>query len=99
MRLAVPTAACPYSRTFRYGARRGARDIKCMKAKDWVTVALFCNATGTEKLAAALIGSSKVQICFKGPSFPSFPTWTNRARGWTAHASRNGFMRRLYPGS
>jgi len=49
------------------GARRTARGVKAMKAKDRVTVVLCCNASGMEKLPAALIGSSKVPICFKGP--------------------------------
>jgi len=49
------------------GARRTARGVKAMKAKDRVTVVLCCNASGMEKLPPALIGSSKVPICFKGP--------------------------------
>jgi len=51
------------------GARHTARGVKAMKAKDRVTVVFCCNASGMEKLPAALIGSSKVPICLKVPDY------------------------------
>jgi len=64
------------------GARRTARGVKAMKAKDRVTVILFCNASGIEKLPPALIGSSKVPICFKGPDrTPPLP-YIDQSNAW-----------------
>jgi len=64
------------------GARRTARGVKAMKAKDRVTVVLCCNAFGMEKLRPALIGSSKVPICFKGPDrTPPLP-YMDQSNAW-----------------
>jgi len=64
------------------GARRTARGVKAMKAKDRVTVVLCCNASGMEKLPAALIGSSKVPTCFKGPDrTPPLP-YMDQSNAW-----------------
>ena len=64
------------------GARRTARGVKAMRAKDRVTVVLCCIASGMEKLPAALIGSSKVPICFKGPyRTPPLP-YMDQSNAW-----------------
>jgi len=64
------------------GARRTARGVKAMKAKDRATIILCCNASGIEKLPPALIGSSKVPICFKGPDrTPPLP-YIDQSNAW-----------------
>jgi len=58
------------------GARREARGVKSMKAKDRVTLVCCSNATGAEKLPIAIIGKSKTPLCFRGagrtPPVPYF---------------------------
>jgi len=69
------------------GARREARGIKSMKAKDSVTLVCCTNATGVDKLPIAFIGKSKAPLCFRGagrtppvPYFDQSNAWMDSTR-------------------
>lgn len=44
------------------GARRAARGVNSMKAKDRVTLVCYTTATGAEKLPIAMIGKSQAPL-------------------------------------
>ena len=54
--------------------RKFLRGIKAVKAKDRVTTFVRTNATGTQKLSMAIIGTAKQPRCFKirAPAVPYF---------------------------
>jgi len=69
------------------------------KAKDWVTLVVCCNATGTEKIPIVMIGKAKEPACIAGNSWPIpylqkkndwidvpiFNKWFNDVRKSTCH--------------
>ena len=62
--------------------RKSLRVIKSMNAKDRLTAFVCSNATGTQKLPMAIIGTTKQPRCFKtrAPTVPYFRqnnSWTD----------------------